>query len=426
VTRDIAIHRRLLAILCLSLLAIALGGAVAIGVTAFPRGLWVLACLVLAVPLAWFGALRTGLARWTGLVAAALLLTAALLLMIIVGPLLAELGVVAALALALAAARAVFFAGVKLPPAPRPTHAVVFWNPKSGGGKAEKAHLDEEARKRGIEPIQLHLGDDLEALVHQAVAAGADALGAAGGDGTQAIVAAAAAVHDLPYACIPAGTRNHFALDLGVDRDDVVGALDALVDGGERRVDLAEVNDRVFVNNVSLGVYAAAVQEKGYRDAKLRTISAAVPAALGPDGRAPDLVWAGPDGREHVSGAVILVSNNHYRMRLGSAGTRPRLDDGVLEVSVLGAGAARSGERLSRLTHWVTERFEVGSHRAIPAGIDGEAAVLDAPVRFATRPGALRVRIAPQHPGASPSAGLPESPSSAVRGLARAIAGRSA
>jgi hypothetical protein len=104
----------------------------------------------------------------------------------------------------------------------------------------------------------------------------------AGGDGSQAIVAEVAAELELPYACIPAGTRNHFALDLGVDRDDVVGALDALVDGGERHVDLAEVNGRVFVNNVSLGVYAEAVQRPGYRGAKVRTLLDTVPDALGP------------------------------------------------------------------------------------------------------------------------------------------------
>ena len=119
------------------------------------------------------------------------------------------------------------------------------------------------------------------------MADGADALGAAGGDGTQAIVAAAAAAHGLPYACIPAGTRNHFALDLGVGREDVVGALDALVNGGERRVDLAEVNGRVFVNNVSLGVYAEAVQKEGYRDAKLRTIFGRCPTPSAPMARLP-------------------------------------------------------------------------------------------------------------------------------------------
>lgn len=110
----------------------------------------------------------------------------------------------------------------------------------------------------------------------------------------------------MPYSCIPAGTRNHFALDLGVDRDDVVGALDAFVDGGEKRVDLAEINGKVFVNNVSLGLYAAAVQQDGYRDAKLKTILDTVPQVLGPDGEGADLRWTGPGGGEHSSGEAIL------------------------------------------------------------------------------------------------------------------------
>ena len=172
----------------------------------------------------------------------------------------------------------------ELPRAPAPLRPVLFFNPKSGGGKAGKFALASEARSRGIEPIELGPPWDLERLVRDAVAGGADGLAMAGGDGSQAIVAAIAAELSLPYACIPAGTRNHFALDLGVDRDDVVGALDAFVDGGERRVDLAEVNGRVFVNNVSLGLYADAVQREGYREAKLRTILDTVPDVLGPDG----------------------------------------------------------------------------------------------------------------------------------------------
>jgi diacylglycerol kinase family enzyme len=88
----------------------------------------------------------------------------------------------------------------------------------------------------------------------------------AGGDGSQALVAAVAAERDIPFVCVPAGTRNHFVLDLGLDRKDVVGALDAYTDGVERRIDLARVGDRVFVNNVSLGVYAAIVQSDDYRD----------------------------------------------------------------------------------------------------------------------------------------------------------------
>src|SRR4029079_1306224 len=160
-----------------------------------------------------------------------------------------------------------------------------------------------EAPSRGIKAVELKRGDDLRQLVESAVADGADGLAMAGGDGSQAVVAAIAAEHGLPYACIPAGTRNHFALDLGVDRDDVVGALDAFVDGGERRVDLAEVNGRVFVNNVSLGLYADAVQHEGYREAKLRTILDTVPDALGPEATGLDLRWTSPSGHEHQSGA---------------------------------------------------------------------------------------------------------------------------
>ena len=176
---------------------------------------------------------------------------------------------------------------------------MLFYNPRSGGGKAAAFDLPEQARKRGIEPIELTPGTDLEVLVSEAVADGADGLAMAGGDGSQAIVAAIAAEHGLPYACVPAGTRNHFALDLGVDRDDVVGALDAFVDGGERVVDLADVNGRVFVNNVSLGLYAEAVQRHGYRDAKLRTIMDTVPDALGPGGAGLDLQLDRP-GRQRA------------------------------------------------------------------------------------------------------------------------------
>ena len=209
--------------------------------------------------------------------------------------------VVAALLLSAACVRVAFGVRVQLPRVPAPKRPVLFFNPKSGGGKAEKFSLDREARARGIEPIELGPPWDLEGLVRDAVAGGADGLAMAGGDGSQAIVAAIAAELDLPYACIPAGTRNHFALDLGVDRDDVVGALDAFVDGGERRVDLAEVNGRVFVNNVSIGLYADAVQKEGYRDAKIRTLLDTVPDAIGPDSTEPDLRWTGPRGRSTAS-----------------------------------------------------------------------------------------------------------------------------
>jgi diacylglycerol kinase family enzyme len=399
----------------------ALGLAVVVVVQEFPRGLIALGCVALAAAAAWYGVLRRGAARVLGLAVGALGLGAAILLFIS-DRLLEQLVIAAALVLSLACARAAFSVRTRLPQVPAPQRPVLFYNPKSGGGKAERFKVADEARARGIEPIELGPPWDLEQLVRDAVASGADGLAMAGGDGSQAIVAAIAAELDLPYACIPAGTRNHFALDLGVDRDDVVGALDAFVDGGERRVDLAEVNGRVFVNNVSLGLYADAVQRTGYRDAKLRTILDTVPDLLGPEGSGLDLRWTGPGGHEHSSGAAILVSNNRYRLgRAVGSGTRPRIDDGLLGITVLGAPTGGGdGRRLQQpWREWTAPAFEVGADHRVPAGIDGEAVKLEAPLRFSIRPGVLRVRVAPQHPGSSPSATLPERLGPSVHALAR-------
>ena len=226
---------------------------------------------------------------------------------------------------------------------------------------------------------------------------------------------------------IPAGTRNHFALDLGVDREDVVGALDAFVDGGERLVDLAEVNGRVFVNNVSLGVYAEAVQREGYRESKLQTIVSTIPDLLGPDGDGLDLHWTGPGGTRHSYGAAILVSNNRYRLgRAVGSGTRPRIDDGLLGITVASAptGRGEGGAVPQRpWREWSQPRFVVDSDKDVPAGIDGEAASLKPPLDFRILPGVLRVRISKRHPGASPSAVIPEGIPGVILGLVRIAAG---
>jgi diacylglycerol kinase family enzyme len=383
------------------------------------------AWLLVAGAAAWYGVRRRGVARGAGFTVAGIGLLTALLLVLRDG-ILEEVMLVAALALAGLCARTAFGLRSDLPRAPPPRRPVLFYNPRSGGGKAERFALAEQARARGIEPVQLRPGTDLETLVRAAGADGADALAMAGGDGSQAVVAAIAAELDLPYACVPAGTRNHFALDLGVDRDDVVGALDAFVDGSERRVDLADVNGRVFVNNVSLGLYADAVQRAGYRAAKLRTLLDTVPDVLGPAGSGLDLRWRGPGGHEHHHGAAILVSNNRYRLghAVGS-GTRPRIDDGLLGVTVAGAPVGRAGRHLPQRPwrEWTTRDFEVEADHPVPVGIDGEAAQLPPPLRFHIRPGVLRVRVARRHPGASPSAQLPETPAQSVRALLRIAAG---
>jgi diacylglycerol kinase family enzyme len=421
-------RRRLLAIVALLVAAATIAAAVAVAVGEFPRGLLLLGCVLITGAAAWYGALRRGLARVVGLIVAGLGLAGALVLLVTRGAPLVDLLVVGGLLVSLAAARAAFAVHVDLPSASAPRHPVLVYNPKSGGGKVERFALVQEAGRRGIEAVELRRGDNLEALVRTAVARGADGLAMAGGDGSQAVVAAVAAELGLPYACIPAGTRNHFALDLGVDRDDVVGALDAFVDGGERWVDLGEVNGRVFVNNVSLGLYAEAVQQEGYRDAKIRTVLDTVPNVLGPTGDELDLRWRGPGGHEHRGGAAVLVSNNAYRFgRAIGSGTRPRIDDGLLGITVIGAiswqdEAGRALQRPWRA--WSSPTFEVGSDKPIAAGIDGEAVVLVAPLEFRIRHKVLRVRVARQHPGASPSALAPEGVGEGVVELARIAFGR--
>ncbi|MCU1617526.1 MAG: diacylglycerol kinase catalytic region [Frankiales bacterium] len=201
-------------------------------------------------------------------------------------------------------------------PALRPVRpageSVLLINPRSGGGKAERLDLEAVCRARGIEPVVLARGDDLAALAEAAVARGADAVGMAGGDGSLGVVAEVLARHGVAMVVVPAGTRNHLAMDLGLDRGDVVGALAAFGSAQEQDIDLAEVNGRVFVNNVSLGLYAEIVRSPEYRDAKLETTLAALPRLLGPRSRPFDLWYTDPDGKRHSAAQVVQVSNGAY------------------------------------------------------------------------------------------------------------------
>jgi diacylglycerol kinase family enzyme len=404
-----------------------LAAGLVVAVDDFPRGLLILVFVLLAAAGSWEGVLRRGWARAGALAVAVLALAVGVLLLADEGFLRALLALAAALLVWHVGARIAFDPRVELPPAERPRRPVLFVNPLSGDGKAARFGLADAARSRGIEPVELHPGADLEILARRAVADGADALAMAGGDGSQAVVAAVAAETGLPYACIPSGTRNHFALDLGVDRDDVVGALDAFVDGGERVVDLGEVNGRVFVNNVSLGVYAVAVQRPGYRAAKMRVLLRTLPEVVASRGDSPELNWVTPGGRARHGAAVILVGNGQYRLSgAAGAGTRPAVDQGALGITVLDPPSSASSGPGGQLPwrQWTAPEFRVDARGPVPAGIDGEAAVLDPPVRFSVRPAVLRVRIAAAHPGASPSAVEPVGAIAAFRALIRIARGR--
>ena len=289
----------------------------------------------------------------------------------------------------------------------RPRHAVLICNPWSGGGKVEKFGLAELARAMGVEVVMLDRGLDLEQLARDAIARGADCLGMAGGDGSQALVASIAVEHDLPFVCVSAGTRNHFALDLGIDRDDPRGSLAAFRDGLERRIDYATVGDRLFVNNVSLGIYATIVQQEGYREAKSETTRALLPELLGRTEEPFDLQFTDPD-RGEVDGAFLIqVSNNPYVLGATlDASQRRRLDTGELGVVAISAATGAEAAQVFTLTalgqrrrsrHWhefTAERFEVRSRSGKAyAGIDGEALELDTPMEFRIHPRGLRLLV---------------------------------
>ena len=320
---------------------------------------------------------------------------------------------VALLAVAVVAGRAalatglrasVSSAGHRVPP---PQHAVLLCNPWSGGGKVERFGLAPLAASLGVDTVMLDHGLDLGELARGAIADGADCLGMAGGDGSQALVASIATEHDLPFVCVSAGTRNHFALDLGLDRDDPRKSVDAFRDAVERRVDYATANGRFFVNNVSLGVYATIVQEEGYREAKSDTTKQLLPELLGNAEKPFDLQFTTSEGEEVDGAFLIMVSNNPYVLGPSmDLSQRRRLDSGRLGVfavsAATGAQAAEvvtlalagRGSRSGHAFQFDCDSFEVRSRSGTAfAGIDGEALELPTPLRFRIHPRGLRLLV---------------------------------
>jgi diacylglycerol kinase family enzyme len=385
-------------------------------------------CLGVAIAAAAYALTRTGARRLLAATVAVLALVAPLALVAAYGRLLQLLLLIALVAVAGAAARYGLgrdLASLKSDPTPGvavgpATRPVLLLNPRSGGGKVERFQLVAEARRRGITPIVLAPGDDLRRLAEQAVARGADVLGMAGGDGSQALVAGVAMAHDVAFVCVPAGTRNHLAMDLGLDRDDVVAALDAFGAAVERRIDLGLVGERVFVNNATAGLYAKIVQSPAYRAHKVDTALELLPEMLGPHAAPFDLRFVGPDGTEHQSAHLILVSNNRYELSHPEGfGSRRHLDAGILGIVAARLQSPGEAARFAQLqasgptrrpADWLEgtdTSFEVRSGQPVEVGVDGEAMLLDPPIRFRIVPGALRVRIPPEAPGYSPAAAVP-------------------
>jgi diacylglycerol kinase family enzyme len=369
------------------------------------------ALFVVSLYAAWKSIVRRGIRRRIYAAGAALAFVAAVVAVVVVGVELALL-VVGVVLLAVG----VVLAGVAVSWLHRPEgrlvgparHPVLIVNPRSGDGAAQRHGVIDEARRRGIRVIELGEGDDLKAIARRAARRGADCLGMAGGDGSLAAVAEEAMAAHIPFVCVPAGTRNHFALDLGLDRSDPLAALDAFGEAFQRRIDVASANGRTFLNNVSIGAYGEVVADEQYRERKIGTALERIPDLVGPESEPLELHFTDGDGGAHDTAIVIQVSNNSYVVtpRPGF-GSRPTLSDGCLGVVVVvPTDGALTGDA-PKVVQWEAPAFQVDAPARIAVGIDGEAEELDTPARFTIRPDALRVRIPRDLAGVSPAAKRP-------------------
>ena len=298
----------------------------------------------------------------------------------------------------------------ELPAVPAARRPFLIMNPRSGGGKVGQFDLRRRAEALGATVFLMSGPErvDVAEVARKAVAAGADLLGVAGGDGTQALVAGVAAEHGIPFMVITAGTRNHFALDLGLDRTDPAACLAALSDGVELRVDLGLIGGQTFVNNASFGAYAEVVQTPAYRGDKLGTTLDTLPDLL--QGHRGARLSALADGVTIEAPQALLVANNPYGTGdIAGLGRRVRLDRGVLGVVAVTVDSARQAVGLLRGRHATGLRLlttptvvVTADSERIPVGIDGEAISMPTPVRCAIRPGALRVWVPRDRPGVPP------------------------
>ena len=265
---------------------------------------------------------------------------------------------------------------------------VLIINPWSGDGKAESLGLASVAAEWGINTVVLQRGDDLRELARNAVADGCDLLMMAGGDGSLAVVAEIALEYDVRFACVPVGTRNHFAMDLGLDRSAPLLALDSAIEGIEIRVGVGRVGGRLFLNNVSFGLYAEAISDPAYRDHRTSSIRSAA-RKIGKDGEAGgDLTVETLDG--DIVGDIVgdigmlLVSNNPYEyVGAPDFGARPSMDTGQLGVILTRVveGSGPFHVTHSNLTTWSTPQLTVSSRSgSAKAGVDGELYTFETPL----------------------------------------------
>ena len=387
--------------------------AIFAGLKSFPMLAVGLAAAVVGLAAAYFFLARRGLWRWISL--AVFILAPIVVIVAYAFQHLLWIAIVAAVIWLLASVTARLalteteadWRMPELPAQPPARHPYLIMNPKSGDGKVTKFDLKRKAEDLGAEVFLIGGPEpvDVAKVARDAVDNGADLLGVAGGDGTQALVAGVAAEYGIPFLVISAGTRNHFALDLGLDREDPSTCLSALSDGVELRVDLGLINGHTFVNNASFGAYAEVVETPAYRGDKLNTTLNTLPDLL--QGQRGARLSARADGTDIEAPQALLVSNNPYGGGdIAGLGRRARLDRGLLGVvSITVSSAAQAvgllrGRNATGLRVLTAKQIEITADTPeIPVGVDGESIMMSSPVTCTVSPGALRVWVPRDRPG---------------------------
>lgn len=287
-------------------------------------------------------------------------------------------------------------------------HPVLIINPKSGNGRAVKAHVDTVAANMGVEVFFTKKDEKVEVTANRAIQEGADVLGISGGDGSIGAVAKVALKHDLPIVVLPGGTKCHFARDIGLDPKKIIDSL-AAFSGVERRVDAAEINDRIFLNNVSLGLYADIVDHPDYRNHKLRVSWDVMHSIVSGKRDLYDLQFR-KGSRRFKRAAEVLVGVNRYDMvDIFELGHREHLDEGVLQITVVAelndklvknlisrvrVDKLRASAGENGLIQWTDQSLTLSnSLGVIIAGVDGEREKYMSPVKIRVLPKVLRVYV---------------------------------
>jgi diacylglycerol kinase family enzyme len=287
---------------------------------------------------------------------------------------------------------------------------------RGGGAVAADPAIADKAAKALTDvgvgaQVELIKGGDYAVRCRAIAERGDELLIVGGGDGTVSAAASALIGTETLLGVLPLGTLNHFARDLRIPMD-LGEAARLIASRKERRVDVGEMNDRVFINNSAIGLYPLMVIDRDLqrkrlgRSKRLAMLVASMRTLVRFNHRRLTLT-VNEERTGRVDTPLLFVGNNDYRIDIGAPGRRERLDAGVLCVMVMrkktrrgmiGASIRALLER-SRADDMVriedVKRLRVGSHRSqLAVSLDGEVVRAEPPIEYNIRKKALRV-IAP-------------------------------